>query len=149
MAARSWTVPLPFRCPYLNLNQTLHKAVKSKRIAEIRDTAQREAEALGIPTLERFTACLHYVPPSSARRDPENLVPTSKAAVDGLVLAGVAVDDAPAYFTPQVPVIDPPVTPRAAGPDLLRFYVEVTEITDEPDHACPVPGCDHAEENRP
>lgn len=136
-----WRVDLPFECEALNMNQTLHKAVKSKRIREIRMVAEAGARTVGIPRLERFTAELHYVPRTRQRRDPENWTPTSKAVVDGLVLAGVADDDSPEYFTPSVPVIDPPLRECAT-----RYYVLVRSLPTTPVHTCPVPGCDHNEE---
>lgn len=123
MTGRTWELPLAFTVPFLNLNQTLHKQVKSARIKAIRECAQEAATYARVPHLERFTAELHYIPPTRQRRDPENWVPTSKAAVDGLVLAGVADDDSPAYFYPSLPVMDP--VQKTVG---CRFYVVVREL---------------------
>lgn len=142
--SREWVLPLPFTVPYLSLNQTLHKAVKSQRIKAIRTCAEEAAVEANLPRLERFTAELHFIPKSRARRDPENWVPTSKAVVDGLVLAGVADDDSPEYFTPSLPVMDPPQGAMSLQ-DSGRFYVIVRDLSDPPEHGCPVPGCDHKE----
>ena len=44
-------------------------------------------------------------------RDDENLVATLKPACDGLVDAGVVVDDTPQYMAKEMPVIVPPPEP--------------------------------------
>lgn len=123
----------------LNLNETLHMRVKSKRIAQIREAAREAALAAGVPHLVRFSAELHFVPKTASRRDPENWTPTSKAVVDGLVLAGVADDDSPKYFTPRTPVMEPPRKNITGS----RYYVVITEGDG---HHCPVPHCTHNEE---
>lgn len=140
---REWVVPLPFTVPFLGLNQTLHKAVKSQRIKAIRTAAEEGAVAVGVPHLDRFTVELHYVPKTRQRRDPENWVPTSKAVTDGFVLAGVADDDSPEYFTPSLPVMDEPDRDCE-----LRFYAIIRDLS-QPEHTCPVPGCGHASEEKP
>lgn len=136
--ARRWTVEVHVE-EAMNLNQTLHMRVKSKRIAQIREAARDAVTAAGVPPLERFTAELHFIPKNRARRDPENWTPTSKAIVDGIVLAGVAPDDSPEYFTPRTPVMDPPRSTY----DRSRYYVVITDGTA---HQCTVPGCAHNEE---
>ncbi|WP_244278017.1 hypothetical protein [Gordonia westfalica] len=50
---------------------------------------------------------LHYTPRDVRRRDADNLVPTLKAACDGLVDAGLVADDTPDLMTKQMPTIHP------------------------------------------
>ena len=138
MTRRVWRIEVPVATA-LNLNETLHKRVKSARIQQIRQAARGAALRQHIPRLGTVTAELHFIPTTRQRRDPENWTPTSKAIVDGLILAGVADDDSPAYFTPRTPVMDPPQRHVEGS----RYYVIVTDGTL---HTCTVPGCPHTEE---
>lgn len=140
---REWVVPIIIETvDALTMNKQPYHRVRSRRVKTIREEACRSAQEVGVPPLERFTAELHYIPPTRQRRDPENWVPTSKAVVDGLVLAGVAPDDCPPYFVPSTPVMDEPLK----GDYETRFYVIVRELPTTVQHACPVPGCRHNEE---
>lgn len=103
----SWTIDLPTSTP-LNLNDREHWRVKAQRVAEVREAVAYLARAEGIPQLDHPRVTLHYSPRDNRRRDVENLVPTSKAAVDGLVHAGVLCDDDAAHFTPTMPVLCDP-----------------------------------------
>lgn len=85
----------------INANHRLHWAKKARMTAGIRTMAflagrdwKRENG-----TFERkvnVIAHLHF--PDSRRRDPNNWAPTTKAAIDGLVQAGVFVDDSAQYI---------------------------------------------------
>jgi crossover junction endodeoxyribonuclease RusA len=90
------------------MNDREHWRVKAQRVAEVREAVAYLARAEGIPQLDRPRVTLHYSPRDKRRRDAENCVPTSKAAVDGLVRAGVLVDDDAEHFTPTMPVIEQP-----------------------------------------
>ena len=103
----SWTLTLPTSRP-LSMNDREHWRVKAQRVAEVREAVAYLARAEGIPQLKHPRVTLHYSPRDSRRRDVENLVPTSKAAVDGLVHAGVLQDDDAAHFTPTMPVLCDP-----------------------------------------
>lgn len=89
---RTVTVALP-RLPRLNSNQRLHWATKARRTRLIRDTAAWVATSLREAPMERaeITAVIH--PKTAARFDPHNLQPTVKAAIDGIVDAGLLPDD--------------------------------------------------------
>lgn len=79
--------------PWLNSNQRLHWATKARKTREIRESAAWWARALGEQAMEavEITAVVH---PKTARRfDPHNWQPTVKAAIDGLVDAGLIADD--------------------------------------------------------
>ena len=103
----TWRIDLPVTRP-LSMNDREHWATKARRVREIREWTAREARTQGIPQLDHPRVILHYSPRDKRRRDVENLVPTSKAAVDGLVLAGVIEDDDAQHFTPTMPVLCDP-----------------------------------------
>ena len=120
----SWIIELPITRP-LSLNDREHWAVKAKRTREVRGHVAHVARAAGIPQLNRPRATLHYSPRDKRRRDVENLVPTSKVAVDGLVQCGVLADDDAAHFTPTMPILEPPNGKRG------RLWLVVEQV-------CPV-----------
>jgi hypothetical protein len=71
----------------------------------VRAVAKREAEFAGIPALGRCRAQLTWYVLRNGRRDPVNLALTLKAMVDGLVDAGVTVDDTSDLVDTPMPVI--------------------------------------------
>ncbi|GHH67498.1 hypothetical protein GCM10017673_14580 [Streptosporangium violaceochromogenes] len=91
--ARTWTVTLPAGTPLLNSNDRLHHAPKARLTAAIRAAAKDAAVDAGVPTLVRVHVFGILCPATRARRDPANWYPSFKAAVDGLVDAGVLPDD--------------------------------------------------------
>lgn len=101
-------VKIPIVSPLLSLNQRLHWAQRSAATRAIRDEVIWQVRHLGVGALEKPTVTLHLVPKDKRRRDVDNLVPTSKAAVDGLVAAGVLADDSPAFVDHRMPVIEVP-----------------------------------------
>lgn len=126
-----WKLPIPlvFDKPALTANQRLHWAEKSRRTAMVREHVAWRARQARLMTQEHVVVQLHFVPPDRRRRDPSNLVPTQKPAVDGLVDAGVVKDDTPEWVTELMPVIHPP---SYAVP---RMWLEVRpappELSDE------------------
>jgi crossover junction endodeoxyribonuclease RusA len=109
--SRSWTIRLPWTAPPASANDRDHWRVKAKKVAEIRETAERGL----LSTTTSWLACNHirvgllYVPRDRRRRDPDNLVvPLFKALVDGIVDAGIVPDDTPRYVTREFPVIAEP-----------------------------------------
>lgn len=95
----SWRVALPEGLKLLNENQTrrMHWHAKSDLAAAIRAAAAYTARQRlrdGMPRMER--AHIFYVihpGPRVTRRDPANWAQSAKAAIDGLVDAGVLPDD--------------------------------------------------------
>jgi len=101
-------IALSFTSPPLNLNQRMHWAQKAKITKAIRDEVAVKARPLADQfTGQHFEVTLHWQPRDNRRRDEENPVPTLKAACDGLVDAGLAVDDTPAEMRKHMPVIHP------------------------------------------
>lgn len=104
MTFRNYILALPPGITLLNANQRVHHRVRAERTATIRSAA-REA-CLTHPKLRADLATAGQAPvlphawilgvihPGSRRRlDPANLYPSFKAAVDGVVEAGVLEDD--------------------------------------------------------
>lgn len=83
----------------LNANKVLHYRVKAKRVKAIRQAAAEAAREVGVPALERAHIIAQYLPADRRRRDPANWAPSAKAAVDGLVDAGVLPDDDHLHLT--------------------------------------------------
>jgi crossover junction endodeoxyribonuclease RusA len=75
-------------------------------------------KAAKIPPQEHVTVVLHYRPGDNRRRDPSNLMPTQKAAVDAMTTAGIVKDDAPQWVTELMPVIH-----RGAGERALWLEI--------------------------
>lgn len=92
MTVYELTIPAP--TTWLNANHRTHWAPKSRDVRTWRQTVRDAALAAGIPPLEGRVRITGWMHPLTARSfDPANYYPTFKAAVDGLVEAGVLVDD--------------------------------------------------------
>lgn len=92
----TYIVALPAGLALLNANRSRreHWAVVRRAAREIRAAACFVARSQRIPLLER--AHIVYVihpSPQTRRRDPANWAESAKAAVDGIVDAGVLADD--------------------------------------------------------
>lgn len=99
MNGRTWTVELPAGMPLLNANKRQHHMVRARLTKAIRDAAHMLTLADRVPALKRAHVVCEYRPPDRRRRDVHNLYPSAKAAVDGLVDAGVLPDDSDEYLT--------------------------------------------------
>jgi crossover junction endodeoxyribonuclease RusA len=106
----SWHITLPAGTPLLNANQRLHHHPKAQLTKTIRDAACLLARQARIPNLQHAHIC-YVVHPGGVvrRRDPGNWAPTAKAAVDGLVDAGVLPDDDSTRLLGPDPRIGAPV----------------------------------------
>lgn len=90
----SWRVELPIGLFLLNDNQRLHHRRKAEYIDLTRRASGFAARAAKLPTFQRIHVFYVIHPkPGIRRRDPGNWSPTAKAAIDGLVDAGVVPDD--------------------------------------------------------
>ena len=91
----------------LNLNDGGHWAPRAARVKAWREATYWHAKAARI--LEQPPSHVQVTLPvvSNRRRDPNNWSPTVKAIVDGLVDAGVFVDDNSQWVTDQLPILDP------------------------------------------
>lgn len=103
-----WYLEVPFAqdgLPPLNANQRLFWATRNRLTQEVKDAIGWRVRAQKIPRLDHITVRLQYQPQDRRRRDPSNLMPTQKACVDGLVVAGVVPDDTPPYVAEEIPVV--------------------------------------------
>ncbi|MFH9826757.1 hypothetical protein [Streptomyces bobili] len=102
--SRPYVIALPAGLRLLNANWRIHKHEIAKLTGRIRAAtrdAVQECPALmdGLaaakpgPLLERAHILGVFCPPDRGRRDPANYYPAFKAAVDGLVDAGLVEDD--------------------------------------------------------
>lgn len=94
-------------CAYINANDRLHYHAKAKLTALWRDAANVHARAIEDVRFDRAHITVSIRFPTNHRRDVGNLYPTAKAILDGLVDAGVLVDDDDT---------------RVIGPDMRRIY---------------------------
>lgn len=86
-------VALPPGMRLLTSNQRMHWRPKAKLTKEIREAACDAATRALVPNLARVHIIATLHPHDRRRRDPANWYPTFKAAVDGIVDAGVLDDD--------------------------------------------------------
>ena len=90
-------LPLPpkERSPHAGKKQNVHKLARITREAHEYTIAMvREQMPRGKP-LEKATVKFTFIKPTRGRRDKDNLIAAAKPYQDGLVLAGVIVDDSP------------------------------------------------------
>jgi crossover junction endodeoxyribonuclease RusA len=79
--------------PWLTANQRGSWRRSHRLVRDWRNLAAWSARSAHIPALERAYVLVELRFCTSRRRDPGNWSPTAKAIVDGLVDAGVFVDD--------------------------------------------------------
>jgi len=110
------TLKFDWRRPPLTMNDRLHWARKAEKTRMMRGAAQWAAKGARLPTdLHHVTVGLSWVVNDRRRRDGgENLAPTYKALLDGLVDYGLVADDDPAHVTrgPSVVVYRPDEVPH-------------------------------------
>lgn len=95
---RMWTVSLPAGMALMNANKRIHWSKRSALTKDIRTVAGWYVIEAEVPHLERAHVVVEYRPPDKRRRDVHNLFPSAKAAIDGVVDAGVLTDDSDAYL---------------------------------------------------
>lgn len=119
--------------PRFSANDRLHYRAERELKKRWRELAQVTARSVVGPSftpLDRAHVVVTQVPGSRRRTDPGNVAPAAKAAVDGLVLAGVLVDDDAAHLVgPDFRLAAEPVR-QASGMWTLRLTV--AEIAGEP-----------------
>lgn len=86
------TITIPAPCEWINSNQRLHRMAKANLTKQWRLAGMVAARGLEpLPTPVRIVA--HIWKARAGRYDVNNLADTTKAIVDGLVDAGLLVDD--------------------------------------------------------
>ncbi|MGQ4350496.1 hypothetical protein [Streptomyces sp. SAS_275] len=136
MTTRTFTLQLPAGLPLLNANQRLHHAPRARMTAEIRNQAMAAcsehehlraalAAANPRPALQH-AYILGVLHPATRRRvDPANFYPSFKAAVDGLIDAGVLEDDDHTRLVGP----DMRIGPLVKGSQLTLVIQEITPVT--------------------
>jgi hypothetical protein len=122
---RTWTMRLPFTKP-LSLNQTVgvNRWRARDRTKPWRDTGIVFVQRYRVRGLGRFTVVLHHAPRTGHEKlDLSNYEGGLKPLVDGMVHAGLCVDDNANRYLPTDPVIHEPT--REPG----RLWVVVTDLT--------------------
>jgi hypothetical protein len=125
---RSWRIAFPPQQELLNANQRLHWAKKNAITQQLRSDAFNLAKHHKVPRLERARIDGIYEPPDRRKRDAGNYYPTYKAAIDGLVDAGVLPDDDSEHC--KGPFMD--IGERHPGG---RIVLIITELPEETSHA--------------
>lgn len=96
---------LPYDAPPLTLNGRYHHMAAAKLTRELRALAEDLALSVGLGQMKRPAVTLVWLVTTRHKRDADNLVPTVKALCDGLVDAGLAVDDTPELMHKAMPII--------------------------------------------
>lgn len=108
------------------MNDRRHWAQRARNVREWRNAACLLARGKRIPTCERISVGLVYAPKDARKRDAPNLLASMKPAVDGLVDAGIVVDDDDAHVLCEMPrILAPGPAPFAGG---SRFELTVERL---------------------
>jgi crossover junction endodeoxyribonuclease RusA len=116
-----WTLVLPYETPPVTANQRMNHFARARHVKTLRGTTGMLARAARIPELGTCRVTLTWFVNTRHRRDADNVVPTLKAACDGLVDAGIVPDDTPDLMDKRMPVI----TYRPGVRQSLELLVEV------------------------
>lgn len=118
-----YVVELPAGLQLMNANDRHHWTKRSNLTASIRSVARGQAK--GIPKLDKVKIRAIYKAPDNRRRDVSNLFPSVKAAVDGLVDAGILKDDNDRYVV-SLEMVRSPENVRGG-----QLIIEIIEVQDE------------------
>ncbi|MFD9249565.1 hypothetical protein [Streptomyces bottropensis] len=122
---RSWRLELPAETTLINANDRMHPAKRSPLIKVIRNAAWAMARYHKVPALGRAHVFYVVHPDTKARRrDPGNWSPSAKAAVDGLVDAGVLPDDDHTRLLGPDPRIGTPIK----GSQLVLWITDLDQM---------------------
>lgn len=92
----TYTIEVIAPCEWINSNHRTHRMVEARRVKAWRDAARAAADqCASFVGPAHIVATIHKT--RAGRWDAGNLYPTAKAIVDGLVDAGVFVDDSNEY----------------------------------------------------
>ncbi|MCF1592441.1 MULTISPECIES: hypothetical protein [Streptomyces] len=127
--ARTWRIELPTGLTLMTSNERLHHLQRSDRTRALRQAARIAAQVARVPHLERAYVTCYLRAKDRRRRDPGNWYPSAKAALDGVVDAGVLTDDdATRVIGPDMRLGEVLKT----GPQLVLVVTDLTQMA--PDH---------------
>lgn len=136
-----FVVRIPSVVEWINANnrRRTHWSKDRALTAAWRERAGWCAKQARIPALglTRVVAELHMVPRRRVRIDPANYAPTAKAAVDGLVDAGIWPDDSSGWVVGPDMRLGPPVK-------LIELEALVLHLFGQP--CCELAECHHRTE---
>lgn len=89
----TWVLVLPYARPPLTLNKHLHYMPESKIRVELKWATFAVARAARLVHLDAGTVELVWFKGDNRRADSDNISPTLKPCIDGLVAAHVFTDD--------------------------------------------------------
>jgi hypothetical protein len=124
---REATLTIDAPADWINSNQRLHRMQVAKLTAAWRAAAQDKAESLGWePYSGRVHILVHIWKPRGGRYDPNNLWPTVKAALDGVVSSGLLADD------DHLHVEGPDMRHGGKGPAALVLTIRELDTPEDP-----------------
>ena len=114
-----WTLTIPAPCKFINLNARTHWAPKAQMTKAWRNAAHVAARNAELPKgLQAVHVVAHIIKPTSREYDVHNLMPTLKAAIDGLVTDyGLIPDDTNKHLT------GPDLRQGGKGPAAIRITI--------------------------
>jgi hypothetical protein len=111
------TLTIPAPCEWITSNQRIHRMEQARRTRLWREAGRLAAAGQGaLDTPVHIVA--HVTKPRGGRYDPGNWYGTAKAAVDGVVEAGVLADDDHKH------VLGPDMRDGGKGPEALTLTIE-------------------------
>jgi crossover junction endodeoxyribonuclease RusA len=93
-----WTLLYPHRPWTTNADRNLHPHQRAKRIKEWRKAFCQLATEQGIPLQRKIAIMVTPILPDRRIQDTAACNPAAKAAIDGLIDAGVIIDDTKEYL---------------------------------------------------
>lgn len=122
---RTWTLPDLVGTRMTANDRPPHWAARNRVTREWRTLAAARARQLRIPALDRAHILVEWLAYDRRRRDPANASPMGKAAVDGIVDAGVLPDDSAEYLAGPDYRLGPIADPvwRVGGTVTLRITI--------------------------
>ena len=130
MTGDPWKRTLTLTGPRFSANDRLHFRRRNELVKIWRTLGEAHARALYVPRpLERAHVVVTQVPHSRGRVDPGNVAPAAKAAVDGIVRAGLLVDDDAAHMVgPDYRLAAEPVR---QAPGMWTLRITITALDEE------------------
>jgi hypothetical protein len=125
---RSWKLAIPGELVSLNAERSAHWSARSRGSQQWRADAKVLGKALGTGCLDQVSVAATPWQAKGKLADAGNHLPSVKAAIDGLVDAGIIPDDSPAHLRTLTMHAPKRSTWRRGG--ALVDWLEVT-ITEE------------------
>lgn len=121
MSGRQWVLTIPMPAAWMSLNDRPHWARRAKLTRLWRSAAHVYARQARLPKgLAAAHVQVSVVKATARAYDVHNLMPTVKAAIDGLIDYGLLADDSNEYLTgPDL---------RSGGTGAPALVLTITEI---------------------